>query len=132
MDTDLGGVVFGPMDLGESERSPLDPFSLAEHLEDLLGLMVEVVEIEEEILNRLEGLILSLRELPPNLPVLDEDSTEDEIIEHPVMELLLMEMEWLGPMWPLFGEYLPVEIATPGSPDGDDPDMVGGHEDLVP
>ena len=73
-----------------------------------------------------------MRELPPDLPVLDEDSTEDEIIEHPVMELLLMEMEWLGPMWPLFGEYLPVEIATPGSPDGDDPDMVGGHEDLVP
>ena len=48
------------------------------------------------------------------------------------MELLLMEMEWLGPMWPLFGEYLPVEMANPGSPDGDDPDMVGGHEDLVP
>ena len=132
MDTDLGGVVFGPMDLGESERSPLDPYSLAEHLEDLLGLMVEVLEIEEEVLDRLEGLILSLRELPPDLPVLNEDSTEDEIIEHPVMELLLMEMEWLGPMWPLFGEYLPVEIANPGSPDGDDPDMVGGHEDLVP
>jgi hypothetical protein len=131
-DTDLGGVVFGPMDLAESERSPLDPHSLAEHLEDLLDLMAEVIEIEEETIDRLEGLILSLRDLPIDLPLLDEESTEDEILEHPVMELLLMEMEWLGPMWPLFGDYLSVEIANPGSPEDDDQDMFGGHEDLIP
>jgi protein-L-isoaspartate(D-aspartate) O-methyltransferase len=132
MDTDLGGVVFGPMDLAESERSPLDPHSLAEHLEDLLDLMAEVIEIEEETIDRLEGLILSLRDLPIDLPLLDEESTEDEILEHPVMELLLMEMEWLGPMWPLFGDYLSVEMANPGSPEDDDQDMFGGHEDLIP
>ena len=130
--TDLGGVVFGPMDLSESERSPLDPHSLADHLEDLLGLMSEVIEIEDETLTRLEGLIISLRELPADLPTLDEDSTEDEILEHPVMELLLMEMEWLGPMWPLFGDYMSVELANPGSPDDEGPGMSGGHEDLVP
>ena len=132
IDTDLGGVVFGPMDLSESERSPLDPHSLADHLEDLLGLMSEVIEIEDETLTRLEGLIISLRELPADLPTLDEDSTEDEILEHPVMELLLMEMEWLGPMWPLFGDYMSVELANPGSPDDEGPGMSGGHEDLVP
>ncbi len=132
MDTDLGGVVFGPMDLAESERSPLDPHSLAEHLEDLLDLMAEVIEIEEETIDRLEGLILSLRDLPIDLPLLDEESTEDDILEHPVMELLLMEMEWLGPMWPLFGDYLSVEMANPGSPEDDDQDIFGGHEDLIP
>ena len=132
IDTDLGGVVFGPMDLSESERSPLDPHSLADHLEDLLGLMSEVIEIEDDTLTRLEGLIISLRELPADLPTLDEDSTEDEILEHPVMELLLMEMEWLGPMWPLFGDYMSVELANPGSPDDEEPGMSGGHEDLVP
>jgi len=132
IDTDLGGVVFGPMDLSESERSPLDPHSLADHLEDLLGLMSEVIEIEDDTLTRHEGLIISLRELPTDLPTLDEDSTEDEILEHPVMELLLMEMEWLGPMWPLFGDYMSVELANPGSPDDEGPGMSGGHEDLVP
>ena len=132
IDTDLGGVVFGPMDLSESERSPLDPHSLADHLEDLLGLMSEVIEIEDDTLTRLEGLIISLRELPADLPTLDEDSTEDEILEHPVMELLLMEMEWLGPMWPLFGDYMSVELANPGSPGDEEPGMSGGHEDLVP
>ena len=131
-DTDLGGVVFGPMDLSEAERSPLDPLSLAEHLEDLLGLMAELIEIEDESLDRLEGLIIALRELPADLPMLSEDSSEDEILEHPVMELLMMEMEWLGPMWPLFGDFLSVEISSPGSPDDDDEGMIGGHEDLVP
>ena len=109
----------------------MDPLSLAEHLEDLLGLMAELIEIEDESLDRLEGLIIALRELPADLPMLSEDSSEDEILEHPVMELLMMEMEWLGPMWPLFGDFLSVEMSSPGSSD-DDEGMIGGHEDLVP
>jgi hypothetical protein len=131
-DTDLGGVVFGPMDLEEAERSPLDPQNLAEHLEDILGLVSEIIEIEDETVSRIEGLIMSLRELPLGLPELDEESTEDEIMEHPVIELLLMEMDWLEPMWPIFGEFLSVEIASPGSPGEDEFGMSGGHEDLVP
>ena len=131
-DTDLGGVVFGPMDLEEAERSPLDPQNLAEHLEDILGLISEIIEIEDETISRIEGLIISLRDLPRDLPDLDEESTEDEIMEHPVMELLLMEMDWLEPMWPIFGDFLSVEIASPGSPSEDEFGMSGGHEDLVP
>ena len=132
LDTDLGGVVFGPMDLEEAERSPLDPQNLAEHLEDIIGLVSEIIEIEDETVRRIEGLISSLKELPRDIPNLDEESTEDEIMEHPVIELLLMEMDWLEPMWPIFGDFLSVEIASPGSPGGDEHGMSGGHEDLVP
>ena len=132
LDTDLGGVVFGPMDLGEAERSSLDPQNLAEHLEDILEIISEIIEIEEETVSRIEGLIISLRELPRDIPELDEDSTEDEIMEHPVIELLLMEMDWLGPMWPIFGDFLSVEIASPGSPSEDEYGMSGGHRDLIP
>ena len=132
LDTDLGGVVFGPMDLGEAERSHLDPQNLAELLEDVLRLVSEIIEIEDETLVRLESLIASLRELPLDIPDLDEESTEDEIMEHPVIELLLMEMDWLCPMWPIFGDFLSVEIASPGSPGEDEYGMAGGHEDLIP
>ena len=132
LDTDLGGVVFGPMDLGEAERSSLDPQNLAELLEDVLRLVSEIIEIEDETLVRLESLIASLRELPLDIPDLDEESTEDEIMEHPVIELLLMEMDWLGPMWPIFDDFLSVEIASPGSPDEDEYGMAGGHKDLIP
>ncbi len=131
-DTDLGGVVFGPMDVGESERGPLDPRSLANHIEDALGLIGGIVDIEEDTVERVEDLICALREMPPDLPSLDEDSSEEDILEHPVVDLLMSEIDWLGPLWPLFSEYLSLDIANPGSPDEDEPRYVGGHEDLVP
>ena len=49
-----------------------------------------------------------------------------------MIELLLMEMDWLGPMWPIFEDFLSVEIASPGSPDEDEYGMAGGHKDLIP
>ena len=52
-------------------------------------------ENSEEV-QRLEGLVESLRGLPPGLPEITESSTEEEIIEHPVIELLITEAEWLN------------------------------------
>ncbi len=130
-DTDLGGVVFGPMDVGESEASPLDPDSLANHIEDAFDLVRGLIEIDDSTEARVSNLILSLREMPHDLPFIDEDSTEEEIMEHPVVDLLMSEIDWLGPLWPIFSEFLSIDLASPGSPD-DVPDFLGGHEDLVP
>jgi protein-L-isoaspartate(D-aspartate) O-methyltransferase len=130
-DTDLGGVVFGPMDVGESESSPLDPISLANHIEDAFDLVGGLIEIEESTSARVQGLVFSLREMPSDLPFIDEDSTEEEIMEHPVVDLLMSEIDWLGPLWPIFSEFLSIDLASPGSPE-DSLDFLGGHEDLVP
>ena len=131
LDTDLGGVVFGPMDVGESESGPLDPISLANHIEDAVDLVGGLIEIEEITSERVRALILALREMPTDLPFIDEDSTEEEILEHPVVDLLMSEIDWLGPLWPIFSEFLSIDIASPGS--GEEmPDFLGGHEDLVP
>ena len=130
-DTDLGGVVFGPMDVGESESGPLDPDSLANHIEDAFDLVGGLVEIEEDTSERVQGLISALRDLPTDLPFIDEESTEEEIMEHPVVDLLMSEIDWLGPLWPVFSEFLSIDIASPGSAE-EIPDFLGGHEDLVP
>ena len=132
MDTELGNVVFGPMDLAEAERDPLDPQALADHIEDALNIIVELVEIDDETVQRIEELIESLRDMPSDIPPLDEDATEDELVEHPVFELLMAEMEWLQPMWPLFGQLLAIDIDSPADWDDDEPPMAGGHEDLIP
>ncbi|DAC34303.1 MAG TPA: hypothetical protein D7H79_04125, partial [Candidatus Poseidoniales archaeon] len=92
MDTELGPVVFGPMDLHEAERGPLDPRTLAEHIEDALSIIVGLVEIDDETVERIEELIESLRGMPADIPQLDEEATEEDIIEHPVVELLMAEM----------------------------------------
>ncbi len=130
-DTDLGGVVFGPMDVGESESGPLDPNSLANHIEDAFDLVGGLVEIEEDTSERVRALIRALREMPTDLPFIDEESTEEEIMEHPVVDLLMSEIDWLGPLWPIFSEFLSIDIASPGSEE-EMPDFIGGHEDLVP
>ena len=75
-DTDLGGVVFGPMDVGESETSPLDPISLANHIEDAFDLVDGMIEIEESTCARIRNLILALREMPPDVPYIDEESSD--------------------------------------------------------
>ena len=96
MDTDLGGVIFGPLDLTEINNNPLDSKNIIEHMEVALELILEVIEIEEESLVRIRDLISSIRELPDDIPPLDQYSSDDEIFEHPIMELLLSEQEWLG------------------------------------
>ena len=73
----------------------------------------------------------SLRGMPPDMPTLEKDASEDDLVEHPVFELLMAEMEWLQPMWPLFEQLLSIDIDAPADWD-DEPPMVGGHEDLVP
>lgn len=130
-DTDLGGVVFGPMDVGESEASPLDPNSLANHIEDAFDLVGGLVEIEEVTSARVQDLISALRDMPSDLPFIDDDSTEDEIMEHPVVDLLMSEIDWLGPLWPIFSEFLSIDLVSPGSQE-EVTDFLGGHEDLVP
>ena len=130
-DTDLGGVVFGPMDVGESETSPLDPISLANHIEDAFDLVDGMIEIEESTCARIRNLILALREMPPDVPYIDEESSEEDVMEHPVVDLLMSEIEWLGPLWPIFSEFLSIDLASPGSPE-ERPDFSGGHEDLIP
>ena len=131
MDTELGNVVFGPMDFTEAERDPLDPQALADHIEDALKLIVGLIEIEDETVERIEELVESLRGMPPDIPTLEEDASEDDLVEHPVFELLMAEMEWLQPMWPLFEQLLSIDIDAPADWD-DEPPMVGGHGDLVP
>lgn len=132
LDTELGNVVFGPMDLTDAERDPLDPQALADHIQDALNIIIELVEIDNETVERIEELVESLRSMPSDIPPLDEDATEDELVEHPVFELLMAEMEWLQPMWPLFGELLAIDIDSPADWDDDENPMVGGHEDLIP
>ncbi len=132
LDTDLGGVVFGPMDAINAERNPLDPQVLAEGLEDSLALISDIIEIDEMTYQSIEQLILSLRELPRDIPPISKIASEEEILEHPVMDLIMSEMEWLAPIWPIFGHLIPMDIISFNDSEDDESSMAGGHRDLVP
>ena len=132
LDTDLGGVFFGPMDTLSAERNPMEPQVLAEGLEDSLKLISEIIEIDESVYQSVEQLISSLRELPRDIPVISEDTSEEDILEHPIMDLIMSEMEFLAPIWPILGHMIAMDFITFENFDDDDNYMPGGHKDLVP
>ena len=128
----MGGVVFGPMDIRESERGFPDPLFIADEFEDALILFSSSVlgENSDEV-QRLERLVESLRGLPSGLPEITESFTDEEIIEHPVIELLMTEAEWLNELWPTFSNILGFDLA--GSPNRFGRALFGKrHSDFTP
>ena len=148
LDTDLGGVLFGPVDIADTEPEPLSAKTLAELLREGAILGDEIGMFNEEILQRLNHLSASLEALPENLEPLpeppnledeppwamDSDAWIDEI--HPVADLLNAEMDWLGDVWQLLITLVDVRLMQPGRPDAeDDEEPIGGfgrHSALVP
>jgi len=148
LDTDLGGVLFGPVDIADTEPEPLSAKTLAELLREGAILGDEIGMFNHEILERLNHLSASLEALPdyleplpepPNLEdeppwAMDADAWVDEI--HPVADLLNAEMDWLGDVWQLLITLVDVRLMQPGRPDAeDDEEPIGGfgrHSDLIP
>ena len=148
LDTDLGGVLFGPVDIAETEPEPLSAKSLAELLREGAILGDEIGLFDDEISHRLNNLSSALESLPddleplpepPNLEneppwALDSDYWIDDT--HPVVDLLSAEMEWLSEVWQLLIALVDIRLMQPGHPDTEnDEGPVGGfgrHGDLVP
>ena len=148
LDTDLGGVLFGPVDIADTEPEPLSANTLAELLREGAILGDEIGMFNEEILRRLNELSSNLEALPDNLEplpdttnledeppwTLDSDIWVDDI--HPVADLLSAEMDWLGDIWQLLITLVDVRLMQPGRPEtDDDEESIGGfgrHGDLIP
>jgi len=141
--------LFGPVDISETEPEPLSADSLAEILREGIALGDELDLFEPEIRERIQNLASSLENLPADLPPLptreetfeeeppwafNVDELADEI--HPVIDLIMAEMDWLGDLWPMLIALIDVRMLHPGDFDSDvDDDPVGGfgrHGDLVP
>ena len=105
---------------------------LAENLEDSLTLMSDIIEINETIYQSIEQLIISLRELPRDIPPISEETSEEEILEHPVMDLIMSEMEWLAPIWPIISHITSMDLVSFEDLGDESSSMAGGHKDLVP
>ena len=148
LETNLGGVLFGPVDIAETEPEPLSAHTLAEMLREGAILGQEIGILDSDTIQRLNALSMSLESLPVDLQPLpepegleyeppwafDSDMWVDEA--HPVVDLLSAEMDWLSDVWPILITLVDIRLMQPGHPDAVDEDgQVGGfgrHGDLVP
>ena len=149
LDTDLGGVLFGPVDIAETEQEPTGATQLAALLNEAADIGGEIGLFDEETQELLRHLAERLRELPDELPPVvltgDENLWEDEKgitfdiddlefdEEHPLLRLLEESADWLLPLWPALVEMFDARMQHPGAPDeeGEERDF-GSHDDLVP
>ncbi len=147
-DTDLGGVLFGPVDISDSEPEQTHPEQLTRFFEEVVELARELDVFDEQTLAQLEGFTAELRDLDdeyppialtPDIPIWDEDEEEitihdeDILPGHPLYDLLVEAEEWLAPLWPTLLAMLETELQAPGAPLERDEDFgFGSHEDLVP
>lgn len=146
-DTDLGGVLFGPVDIADSEPEINESGQLARFFEEAVELALELDIFDEETLAQLEEISQQLRDLEgdfpplvitPDSPIWDDDDfqldlEEEGEDEHPLFDILAEAEEWLAPLWPTLLALLNTELQAPGSPVHFDEDKgFGSHEDLVP
>ncbi len=137
-DTELGSVVFGPVDIKDSEPGIPSPDTLADMLEEAASFARMYGVLEDEMINNLDDLAADLRTLPPDLAppefVIPENDDDYEIEEHPLLEMLDDAKDWLMGLWPLLSQMFNVRLQRPGAPEdeSDEGNFSGGHEDLIP
>jgi len=145
LDTDLGSVVFGPVDICESEPRIPSPQDLADLFDEGIVILRDHFGLSEELINRMYDLIAALRQLPDDLqpPIIhfdlhdivvqkdiadggdDLDELEEENAIHPLLELLEREAEWLAGIWPLLLMITDIHMMHPGAPEHEGADGEG-------
>lgn len=126
-DTDLGPVLFGPVDIADSIISTPSPEEMAEMVEQVIEMMSEMELIENKDRIRLFDLVAELRLLPDDLPPPEE---YDDPSEHPMMQLMMKEGEWFMKFWPIVQLMIGSQLASPGGRDSDRGNF--SHSDFIP
>ena len=126
-ETDLGSVIFGPLDISNSIVDTPSPTEMAELIEQVIELMNDAGLVEYNERNKLYDLVADLRLLPDDLPPPEE---MDEPGDHPMMKLMMEKGEWFVHLWPIIQSMMENRIASFDTPK-DDLDT-SGHSDFVP
>ena len=126
-ETDLGSVVFGPLDIADSVIETPSPSEMAELIEQVIELMKDVQIIEEEDKSKLYDLVAELRQLPDDLPPPEE---VDDPEEHPLLKLMVEKGEWFTRLWPIIQSIVQTRIASYDSPS--DFEEGSSHSDFIP
>ena len=126
-ETDLGSVVFGPLDIADSVIETPSPSEMAEFIEQVIELMKEAQIIEEEDKTKLYDLVAELRQLPDDLPPPEEVDNPEE---HPLLKLMVEKGEWFTRLWPIIQSIVQTRIASYDSPS--DFEEGSSHSDFIP
>ncbi|RJU88405.1 MAG: hypothetical protein DWC02_01535 [Candidatus Poseidoniales archaeon] len=126
-ETDLGSVIFGPVDIDDTIVGTPSPEEMAELVEQVVELMSDIGIIEQDDRSKLYDLVAELRLLPDDLPPPEE---LDDPSQHPMMQLILQKGEWFVKLWPMIQSMIQPRIASYASPENTD--QRDNHSDFIP
>ena len=126
-ETDLGSVVFGPLDFAETVIDSPSPSEMAEMIEQVIELMSDTGIIKDNDKSKLYDLVADLRQLPDDLPP-PEDL--DNPSEHPMLQLMVEKGEWFIHLWPMIQTMMETRIASYDSPEEQSKNDT--HSDFIP
>lgn len=126
-ETDLGSVIFGPLDISNTVIDSPSPSEMAEMIEEVIELMSDTKIIEGSERSKLYDLVADLRQLPDDLPPPEE---YDDPSDHPMMKLMMKKGEWFIKLWPLIQTAMETRIASFDSPPGYSKNRI--HDDFIP
>ena len=127
LETDLGSVIFGPLDILDSISDAPSPSEMAEMIEQVIELMADSRIIQDSEKTKLYDLVADLRQLPDDLPPPEE---YDDPSDHPMMELMMKKGEWFLQIWPLIQTAMETRIASFDSPA--EYNEKKNHNDFIP
>ncbi len=81
LDTDLGGVIFGPVDIAETESMGSNIDALADMFDEGAAIAEEIGALEVEDRMRLRRLANAIRDLPDDLPPLRPAAKDHERVD---------------------------------------------------
>lgn len=126
-ETDLGSVIFGPIDISDTISNSPSPSEMAEMIEQVIEIMADSKIIENGEKTKLYDLVADLRQLPDDLLPPEE---YDDPSEHPMMKLMMKKGEWFIQLWPLIQTAMETRIASFDSPS--DYRDKSNHDDFIP
>lgn len=127
LETDLGSVVFGPVDINDTITDIFSPEELASMIENMIEIVFEMDLVDAEERLEMYDLVAKLRQLPDDLAPPDDF---DDALEHPYAKLLVESSDFFSKILPLFASFLGDDIASYS----DDYDFSGAtnHRDFTP
>ena len=126
-ETNLGSVIFGPVDISQTISDSPSPSEMAEMIEQVIEIMADTRIVEDSEKGKLYDLVAELRQLPDDLPPPEEF---DDPSEHPMMKLMMKKGEWFVQLWPLIQAAMETRIASFDSPENYD--KKSNHNDFIP
>ena len=129
-DTDLGDVVFGPLDIRDSEPITPSPLELAEIFEQVTMIAEEYQLIDNDLSKKLDDLIIKLRLIHNEKEILKKINMEEATEK--MMILLNQSESWMSKLWPIFLMISEIDICSMIEFNDSEDYFYNGHEDMIP